>query len=571
MLEFKTIKNHQHTAVRCRPDFQEHYEIIVAGGGTAGVIAAITAAEHVSVLCVERVTFLGGMGSGIVMGYYYGDGFESNCRKMDLDIKRESVRSYCGLKKWNEEIHPDAKKQYYQTRLEQLGGHICYQSMVTGVWMEDCRVVGVRLLSEGKERDISCGYVIDATAEGSVCRLAGFPVKIGREHDGQCQTYSLVSFVENEEEKLEHVYRDNGFVDTSDCRAVSKAITHGYAHMDEVGAYSQPGKHSMLYLGALFGKREGVSCVGEDCLTGEDILLMQPVKQPLFYTSSCYDTHLYDLGFESETVQDFVYCGLSHLILTQPVPMGAVIPKGSKGLLAAGLSMDIHHDALASVRLKRNVMRSGEAVAMTAVISLKEGQEPADCYPAIQQEMMRRGIYKELPELDSMMKKAGEQTAECMASQNGEERGCGIYYGAKHWNTKQLLECLTLPKTALAAAEALALQGNDAGIKLLLRPGEERYVYLVGKANYTGDYTDWLIGQLDPSRYSLFCTAFSTLVRCAARGDRKAERAVTCLVEDPDFSILLRLNGKKNAEIIERKECFRHYARAVLRRKKECV
>lgn len=571
MVELKTIKNHKHTVLQCQPDFQKHYDVIVAGGGTAGVIAAITAAEHVSVLCVERGTFLGGMGSGIVMGYYYGDDLEQSCMKMDMDIRQDSAQSYCGLKKWNEEIHPDAKKQYYQKRLEQAGGEIYYQSMTTGVWMDGCRVVGVRVLSEGKEQDISCGYVIDATAEANLCFLAGFPVKIGREHDGQCQAYSLVSFVENEEEKLEHVYRDNGFVDTSDCEAVSRAITRGYAYMDEMGAYSQPGKHSMIYLGALFGKREGVSCVGEDCLTGENILLMQTVKQPLFYTSSCYDTHLYDAGFESETVQDFVYCNLSHIILTQPVPLGAVIPKGSKGILTAGLSMDIHHDALASVRLKRNVMRSGEAVAMTAVISLQEGKDPKDCYSAIQQEMIRRDIYKELPELDPIMQKAKENTKENFTSCNKQERGAAIYYAAKHWSKKMLIECLAEKPAALAAAEALALQGCDAGMDLLLRPGEERYMYLVGKANHSGAYTDWLADQLDLKNYSLFCTAFTSLVRCASRGDRKAEKIVVDFIQDPNFSIHLRLNGKKHVEVLERSEAFRRYVNHFLGQKKACI
>lgn len=571
MIELKTIKNSQTFIRQCQPNFKEHYDVIVAGGGTAGAIAAITAAEHVSVLCVERGSFLGGMGSGIVMGYYYGDHLESASRQMDLEIKQESARSYCDVKKWNEGIHPDAKKQVYQKRLEQAGGKVIYQSMITAVWMEDSCVVGVRIISNGEEKDVSCGYVIDATAEANICRLAGFPVKIGRDHDGQCQAYSLVSFVENEEGKLEHVYRDNGFVDTSDCAAVSRAITKGYAHMDESGAYSQPGEHALLYLGSVFGKREGLSSVGEDCLTGEDILLMQPVKQPLFYTSSCYDTHLYDSGFESEVVQDFIHCHLSHLILSQPVPLGAIIPKGSKGILTAGLSMDIHHDALASVRLKRNVMRSGEAAAMTAVIALQEGKAPIFCYSQIREEMIRRGIYKELPELAPAMIRARAHVKESFTSSDVEERGCAVYYAARHCSRQMLMECLEDEKTAQAAAEALALQGCDAGIHLLLKP-KGRYIYFVGKANRSGAYTDWLISHLNPKgEYSLFCIAFTSLVRCAAWGDRKAERAVRAMTEDPNFSVLLRLNGQKNAEILERKENFRRYVEDFLGQKKACV
>lgn len=52
----------------------EEYDVIVAGGGTAGAIAAIVAAEHgMKTLVVERSNCCGGIGTGgLVTNYYYG-------------------------------------------------------------------------------------------------------------------------------------------------------------------------------------------------------------------------------------------------------------------------------------------------------------------------------------------------------------------------------------------------------------------------------------------------------------------------------------------------------------------
>ena len=52
----------------------EEYDVIVAGGGTAGAIAAIVAAERgMKTLVVEKSNCCGGIGTGgLVTNYYYG-------------------------------------------------------------------------------------------------------------------------------------------------------------------------------------------------------------------------------------------------------------------------------------------------------------------------------------------------------------------------------------------------------------------------------------------------------------------------------------------------------------------
>lgn len=56
--------------------FHKHYDVIVAGVGTAGIYAVIAAGRNgASVLGVDRLPSAGGMGTvGYVSGYYYGKG-----------------------------------------------------------------------------------------------------------------------------------------------------------------------------------------------------------------------------------------------------------------------------------------------------------------------------------------------------------------------------------------------------------------------------------------------------------------------------------------------------------------
>ena len=56
--------------------FDGHYDVIVAGLGTAGSYALVSAAkEGAKVLGIERYNGVGGMGTyGYVSGYYYGVG-----------------------------------------------------------------------------------------------------------------------------------------------------------------------------------------------------------------------------------------------------------------------------------------------------------------------------------------------------------------------------------------------------------------------------------------------------------------------------------------------------------------
>ncbi len=562
-MELRMIENGCNTAEKAEAVFEQRYDIIIAGGGTAGAIAAITAAgEGVKTLCIEMGSFFGGIGSGIVTGYYYGKALKGTIHELDTQIKKESQGPYCAMKSWCEGIHMEAKKYIYEKRYHELGGDIRYESVVTGIWVDCGRVIGVRILSGGRMIDFGCRMLIDATSEAVACKLAHLKVKSGREFDGQCQAYSLVSFIINKDGELEQVYRDNGFADTGCAKEVAEAVTHGYATTDNIGAYSrEEGDSPLVALGPFLGKREGVSCVGRDALTGENLLLMQRVEKPFFYLSGSYDTHLYDGAFESDTVNDFLACGISDIVLNQPVPFGAAIPVGLDGILTAGLSMDIRHDALAPARLKKNVMRSGEAAAVAAVIAIKLGREPLECYEAVREELIRRKIYLEEPILSEPMLEAKKDLKAAMRSDDKRLCGCGVYLAAQEMPCEDLLALTQDKRVRYRAAIALALRGNAEAAEILKEYDNEPFaLYFLGKFN-RGEYTSLLLQKMQESTScSLFCYAFTALVRSAAAGDKMAEQGIKKMIFSDSFSCKLILNGKRNQQVLERNDKIRKYA-----------
>ena len=481
--------------------FNEEFDVIVCGGGTAGAVAAITAAqEGAKTLCIETLSYLGGMGTGIVMGYYDGEGMKGLCADMDREAREESKRSCCNIKKWCAGIHCEAKKLVYEREYSKYGGTVYYHSMVIGVFTEDDTVCGVRALVGGEVRDIGCRALIDATSEANICRIANLPTKSGRDADSQCQAYSVVSFVINQEGELEHVYRDNGFVDDGDMCAVSNAITSSYADSDTIGAYSKNEVSNKLILcGSVFGKREGLHSVGIDSMTGRNLLEFKEVKMPLFKMSSPYDTHLHDGAFESDLVNDFLAKGLKDTVLTMSFPFGAMIPKGIDGMVTAGLSMDVEHDAVPPVRLKMNVMRSGEAAGAVCAISCRTGKRLADCYEDIKENLVKRNLY---------------------------------------------YDEIKIPREIHNEFE------NKKEIQL----------YLTGKQNKCGEHTDSIGACLsETENYQVFSYAFAAMMRSAAKGDGKAVEKLRDLLEDEGFSRKLILNGKKKQTVIERNNSLRAY------------
>ena len=180
-------------------------DIIVAGGGTAGVVAAIAAARAgVNVLLIERYGYLGGMitagNAGLTMYMKYsGNALEHLKDEKLLETDPSEVQIAGGLpgeltkKLLAEKIgngnagtygsyvftsREDFKRLLFQM-MKDSGVNVLLHSLVVDVITEDNRIKGVIIESKSGRQFIPAKQFIDATGDGDLAAKAGVPFTVG--------------------------------------------------------------------------------------------------------------------------------------------------------------------------------------------------------------------------------------------------------------------------------------------------------------------------------------------------------------------------------------------------------
>lgn len=114
------------------------------------------------------------------------------------------------------------------------------------------------------------------------------------------------------------------------------------------------------------GVRESRTIVGETTVTADDYR-----NGRAYPDSVCYSVYPIDLH---DTEKGLVFEPLNPNILPQ-VPRGALIPKGAKGLFAAGRILSSDRLANSALRVQATAMATGQAAGALAVLSLRLGAD----------------------------------------------------------------------------------------------------------------------------------------------------------------------------------------------------
>jgi len=174
-------------AVLALPDV----EVLVIGGGTAGVVAAIAAARNgAKTLVVESMGFLGGSQTGAlvtpIMDYHCGA--EALVRGIHEEMvdRLNATGGFDGV--WHS---AEALKRLYDEMVEEIGVGVLYYTQAIDTVVENGALTGVVLAGKGGLRLQRARQSVDATGDADVARLAGVPCVEGRERDGVNQPASL--------------------------------------------------------------------------------------------------------------------------------------------------------------------------------------------------------------------------------------------------------------------------------------------------------------------------------------------------------------------------------------------
>ena len=239
----------------------EKYDVIVCGGGTAGMIAATASARQgMHTLIVEREGFLGGTAAyGIpFLGFFSGNG-----QKVVGGIPEEIVEKMISIGgseghmrggEWNAKrnekekyefsltpFDPESLKYAAQEMVLDSGAELMLQTTLIDVVSENGRISSIEVMTVEGKKKLSSDLFIDCTGDAYLTWMAGYPTEMrGR---GNMQNVTSVIRVGNvdTEKMLEGLQKGEGIKGLDDwhIRIVrgslidnKKGIVHIAGHAD---------------------------------------------------------------------------------------------------------------------------------------------------------------------------------------------------------------------------------------------------------------------------------------------------------------------------------------------------
>ena len=195
-------------------------DVIVIGGGPAGMCAAIAAArEGVSVILVEQGGFCGGMATrglvGPFMTCYDAKGekmiirglFEEIVNRMverGFAIHPSEVRSGTAFTSWiiigHEHVtpyEPEGLKVIMDEMLTEAGVKVLYHTDFLHPVLEESTITGVLVSSKRGLEVIKGKVVVDCTGDGDVATRCGVPYEMGNEELNLMQPASMFFQISN--------------------------------------------------------------------------------------------------------------------------------------------------------------------------------------------------------------------------------------------------------------------------------------------------------------------------------------------------------------------------------------
>ncbi len=409
-----TIRETRETPVAGR------YEVIVVGGGPAGIGAALAAGRQGKrTLIIEQYGFLGGMWTaGLVIPIWDWENKGGIIRELIDDLNAAGKNSNSGPL-YTFDI--EAMKLLLDRKMREAGVDVLFHTLFADAVVEDGAIRGVLVENKSGRQAYLAPVVIDCTGDGDVAARAGAPFRVGRDSDGLTQPMTMMfklgnmDYVQNvhrfpydsSHTELFHYMKlaalDAGLgedyefnferpyilrlptphqgmaemthvrgKDGLNIRDLSAAEMEGRELVDEAmrffTSYMPQFKDAFLEQTAPhIGVRETRRIMGEYMLTIEDMLAGARFEDGICTCAFKVDIHQPD-GKSQE--------GMS--IPTKPyqIPYRCLVPLGVEGLLVAGRCISGTYEAHASYRVTGDCVPMGQAAGTAAALALDAGIPP---------------------------------------------------------------------------------------------------------------------------------------------------------------------------------------------------
>ncbi|MBB3131086.1 flavin-dependent dehydrogenase [Paenibacillus rhizosphaerae] len=323
-------------------------DVLVAGGGSSGACAAITAAkEDMRTLLVDLNPGLGGTGTyGGVDSYWFGrkTGFAAGIQDQVLEQQRKL--RYKG-NKWSIE----AKMHALLTEAEKHGAELMLNSIVFGAVMDGTAASGLVAATRYGPVAVLAQAVIDATGDGDAAACAGAEYVYGSARDHTVMWYSLAQY--RSPDKIQNNF--TSMVDVSNILDYTRAILAGRRRGGECHDH-----------GIYVATRESRHILGDVVMKLSDQLLHRRWEDVV-------NIHFSNHDVKGVSGADWVNVGLIPPNLEIEIPYRMLLPKGIDGMLVAGKAVSATHDALPAIRMQADLENLGGVCALAAASAVRSG------------------------------------------------------------------------------------------------------------------------------------------------------------------------------------------------------
>lgn len=357
-------------------DVARQVDVLVVGGGTAGVIAAIQAGRAgASVLVVERNSQLGGtMTTG---GVAFPGLFDAWGRQIIAGIGWELVKECVELdggqlpdfakvpqRHWQNQVYINQFLYAIlaEEKCAEAGVEIAYYEFpqavtsTDGGWVVDC--VGF-----GTKRRVHCKQIIDCSGGAAVVGLLGLPRLIEDERQPGSYLFMLGQVHEPGRNQIHRLYVHGA--DSTNSRTATAANLTGRRL---ILAKVREEKKRLMHLQPETGFRESYRIQGETLITVDDYTSGRHFEDAICYAFYPVDLHTKD-GVMPQPLKPGT---------VPTIPLGALVPKGSRNLMVAGRCVSSDRLANSGLRVQASCMAMGQAAGAAAALAAKAGTTPLE-------------------------------------------------------------------------------------------------------------------------------------------------------------------------------------------------